>query len=256
MKLDDYSIGLRILDIEHGFRETRPDPVIQTEMEHSLVLGKALNLALHIRDLNVIEDVRGLKFAAAELGVATTELQVILDELEAIEWVRLKKSGRDIKRVEVLVPALRDGFEVVGARWRDLGPTEVEQASVQALADAVVRPYRESAMISDLGMGRDLAKTVIEIGDAGTYLRRHRLDDGTQIVYSPLFGDSHFGKEIPRYVYLLLGENIVSERSESLEQLIGKDFSIDTLKLTKDVAAFVAKATGTDTALYSELMAQ
>jgi hypothetical protein len=189
--MDDYSIGLRVLDIEHGFRETRPDAQIQGELANSLLLGKAANIALHLRGFNVISDLRGLRYVAAELGVGSTELTSVLYELEAMERVRLIRTGTQIKRVEVVVPALRDGFEVIGARWRDLQPTEIEQGSVAALADAVVRPYDEARLTTDLGMPRELAGTVLEIGEAGTYLRRHRLDTGEKVVYSPLYGDSN-----------------------------------------------------------------
>lgn len=100
-------------------------------------------------------------------------------------------SAAKIKRVEVLVPALRDGFDVVGQRWRDLGPTELEEASVLALADAVIHPYTESDLQTRLGLPTELANTVVEIGEVGTFLRRYRLDDGNRILYSPLYGDSN-----------------------------------------------------------------
>jgi hypothetical protein len=196
VKLDDYSVGLRVLDIEHGFRETRPDPVIQSELANSLLLGKALNLALHLRGFNVIEDIRGLRYAAAELGVGSTELTTILGELQEIEWVRIVGPANNPKRVEVLVPALRDGFEIIGARWRDLNPTEIEQGSVMAVSEAVVRPYTEEQLIRTLGNSKELAGTVLDIGEAGTFLRLHRLDGGERIVYSPQYGDNNPEKAI------------------------------------------------------------
>ena len=44
MTLEPQSVGLRILDIEHGFRLTNPEPVIEGELGNTLLLGKALNL--------------------------------------------------------------------------------------------------------------------------------------------------------------------------------------------------------------------
>lgn len=196
MTIDNYTVGLRVLDIEHGFRETRPDGLVQTELGTSLLMGKALNLALHIRGFNVIKDYKGLSYAAAELGVNSTELPAVLAELQEIEWVRLVGSGRSIKRVEVLVPELRDGFEVVGQRWRDLSPTELEEASVLALAEAVIRPYSQITLNSELGLSKALSETVLEVGEAGTFLRVYRLDTGERIVYSPLYGDSNPEKAV------------------------------------------------------------
>lgn len=191
MALDDYEIGLRTLDIEHGFREFRPEGLIQVELSNTLLLGKALNLALHMRGLNVVTDTKGLTHAAAELGIGSTELRSVLLELAEIDWVRLKTSGSKITRVEVSVPELRDGFEVVGERWRSLGPTEIEQASVLSLSEAIVRPYSTSRLDGDFGLDKEVARAVVEIGESGTYLKRHRLDDGSQLIFSPLFGDNN-----------------------------------------------------------------
>lgn len=191
MKLDDCDIGLRALDIEHGFRDVRPEGLIQWELSNTLLLGKALNLALHLRGLNVVTDTKGLTHAAAEFGIGSTELRSVLLELAEIDWVRLKTTGSQINRVEVIVPELRDGFEAIGERWRALAPTEVEQASVLGLAEAIVRPYSEDRLRGSFGMDAKIAEAVIEIGEAGTYLRRHRLDNGSQLVYSPLYGDNN-----------------------------------------------------------------
>ena len=236
MSIDNYAIGLRVLDIEHGFRETRPDGYVQTELGTSLLMGKALNLALHIRGFNVIKDYKGLSYAAAELGVNSTELPTVLGELQEIEWVRLVGTGRNIKRVEVLVPALRDGFEVVGQRWRELGPTQVEEASVLALADAIVRPYSESSLRSDLGLSRELANAVLEVGEAGTFLRRYRLDNGERIIYSPLYGDSNPEKALElvkkygdKRVRTLV-ERVRSQQGVPVEQLSGDSFIREAIR--------------------------
>ena len=119
MTTDPHSIGLRVLDIEHGFRLTNPEPVIEGELGNTLLLGKALNLALHLRGLNVLEgdDLKALTYAAAAIGIGAAELNTVLRELRELEWVRLRELGTRVQRVEIVVPALRDGFDVVGNRW-------------------------------------------------------------------------------------------------------------------------------------------
>lgn len=186
MNQENYSTGLRILDIEHGFRQSTASS-IEAELSTTLLLGKATNLALHIRGLNVITDYRGLTFAGTELGISATELPTVLRELDEIGWVRLITTGAKIKRVEVLVPTLRDGFEVVGERWRDSQPSEIEQASVAVLAEAVKRPLGEWELEERLGMDAKIAQTALEWGEMGTYLARHRLDKNEKVVYSPLY---------------------------------------------------------------------
>jgi hypothetical protein len=67
---------------------------------------------------------------------------------------------------------------------------------------------------------------------------------------------SQFGKDIPRYSDLVASEAVVCGRKENLEGVLGRDFSVDTLKLTKDVAVLMSKAADLDPSLFSELMTQ
>jgi len=118
-------------------------------------------------------------------------LETVLRELEEIGWVRLVRSGANLKRVEVLVPSLRDGFDTIGERWKSVGPTEIEQASVLILGETIARPIDLEDLERKHGLSVDAARVVVEIGETGTYLRRHRLDDGSRILYSPLYGDNN-----------------------------------------------------------------
>jgi hypothetical protein len=190
MSLSHYTAGLRVLDIEHGLRAVQPTGIIEAEFADTLLLGKAANLGLHLRGLNVVP-YDGLRYVAGEVGVRATELQTVLRELEEIGWVRLVGSGTDIKRVEVLVPSLRDGFDTIGARWRDLGPSEIEQASVAILAETIARPIDLVELEQRHGLTGDVSRVVVEVGETGTYLKRYRLDDGGRILYSPLYGDNN-----------------------------------------------------------------
>lgn len=125
--LDAAATGIRVLDIEHGLRQIQPTGLIENELANILLLGKAANLGLHLRDLNVVK-IKPLKYMAAELGIRGTELDTVLREMEELGWARVPGTG-DNRRVEVTVPLLKPGFEDIGERWRDLGPTEIEQQS-------------------------------------------------------------------------------------------------------------------------------
>lgn len=73
---------------------------------------------------------------------------------------------------------------------------------------------------------------------------------------SRLIRYSRFAKNVPRYADLVYSENVICERLEPIESLLGRQFEVDTLKLTKDVAAFICKTTGLDRSIFDELMAQ
>jgi hypothetical protein len=189
MTFDPVGTGIRVLDIEHGLRQIQPTGLTESELGNTLLLGKAANLGLHLRDLNVVR-IEPLQYMAAELGIRRTELDTVLRELEELGWARVAGAGAS-RRVEVLVPALRPGFEDIGERWKVLGPTEIEQASVSALSDAVLRPFPKRDLKTRLGLDDGIAAIVIEVGDTGTYLRTYRLNDGQELLYSPLYGDTN-----------------------------------------------------------------
>lgn len=67
---------------------------------------------------------------------------------------------------------------------------------------------------------------------------------------------SHYSKNIPRYIEAILFSNILSQKTDSLATLFGADYSVDTLKLSKDVALFVCKATGLKRDMFSALLDQ
>ncbi|HCG01062.1 MAG TPA: hypothetical protein DEV93_11025 [Chloroflexi bacterium] len=67
---------------------------------------------------------------------------------------------------------------------------------------------------------------------------------------------SHHAKSIPRYVQQVLFSNILCAKADSLATLLGGQYSVDSLKLAKDVAHFVCKATGLKPEVFSELLSQ
>ena len=67
---------------------------------------------------------------------------------------------------------------------------------------------------------------------------------------------SSFGKDIPRYTDLITQENVIGGSHASIESLLGSAFSVDSLKLAKDVAAFISRHAHVDIKLFSELMSQ
>lgn len=73
---------------------------------------------------------------------------------------------------------------------------------------------------------------------------------------SRLIRYSQFAKNVPRYSDLVYAENVICQRTESIEAILTRKFDLDTLKLTKDVAEFICKATGLDKDLYEDLMTQ
>lgn len=67
---------------------------------------------------------------------------------------------------------------------------------------------------------------------------------------------SQHARDIPRYSDLILMENVLQPGLRPLAEVLGEQFSIDTLKLTKDIADFLVNTTGADGSLFEELYGQ
>lgn len=186
--MDKVTQGLRAQDFHEGLRETKTFGPKEAYFEKTLRIGKAAVLAMHLRGLLYVDDYTVLKFAAAQLGIGGSELPVILGELEEIDFVRIKRSGDEIKRVDIRVPEFRTGYEELGARWEDLKPCEVERAGVATLQNLMHLPRSEADLIRSLGMGQTEFSILRDVMKDGQLLRVQTIA-GQKIAYTPLVVD-------------------------------------------------------------------
>lgn len=61
---------------------------------------------------------------------------------------------------------------------------------------------------------------------------------------------SHYSKDIPRYLEIVLSEYVLNRSSKKLEQIFGNGYSLDTLKLAKDIAIFLCDSAGVDAKIF------
>lgn len=67
---------------------------------------------------------------------------------------------------------------------------------------------------------------------------------------------SQFAKDVPRYVDLVFRQNVLCANDIQLEDLLGQRYEVDTLKLAKDVAEFLCKASGLNKGHFEALLSQ
>src|SRR5437870_3181301 len=131
--MDAAAIGLRCQDFHDSLRNTVATPAKEVSFEQTLLIGKAASLAMHLRGLPLVANMTQLKYAASQLGIGSLELDAVLRELEVIDFVLVSKSSTGERQVVVRVPVFSSGYSILGERWKDSRPSEVEQAAVGAL---------------------------------------------------------------------------------------------------------------------------
>lgn len=185
-KLEKSTIGIRSQEYHEGLKDISAFGPREVHLENTILIGKVASLATHLKGLDYVEDIKALTYLAAELGISGTELRVVLTELEEVGFARVVKTGSQIKRVELRVPELRNGYEELGERWLQLAPGEVEQAAIHLLDNVASFPKSEVEVKSDLGVDENAFNTLITLGKEGALVERHKSIDGETLLYSPL----------------------------------------------------------------------
>lgn len=211
--LKDYKIGIRCQDIQHGLRDVQASgPLI--DLQNTLLIGKCATLAMHLKGLNYIDNIRALKYMAGELGVTSFEFEPVLKELQEIEFIRILKSAHDIRKIEISIPELRTGYEDLGKRWRDIKPTEIEEKTV-ALVDSISTIPIEVNKVKPVFRLDDKQFAIISnIGKQGTFLEIYKIPDGSDIVYSPILVD-----ENPEKLYSFTKKHSGAKVSKLISQI-------------------------------------
>lgn len=181
--------ALRAQDFHEALKETIAFGPTEVDFQKTLLIGKAASLAMHFKGLQYIDNYQSLQYAAAELGIRALELREILRQLEIVEFVRIVESNSSIKRIDIRVPEFRDGYEELTKQWRNLKPTEIEQAGVFILNDLLKLPKKDSDL-SKLGLEFSQLSILKDVMKSGQ-LMRSEVVSGEKIFYSPLAVDAN-----------------------------------------------------------------
>ncbi|HVU02305.1 MAG TPA: hypothetical protein VHE30_11160 [Polyangiaceae bacterium] len=185
-KIDKHMLGVRAQDFHEGLKEVASYGPKEVHLKNTLLIGKAATLAAHLRGLNAVEDHEALAYLAADLGISGLELDRVLRELETVDFATIKKNGDTIKRIELRIPELREGYEELGNRWEELHPSEVERAAVEMLHDVAAVPRPKEDLQRSSGLDTKNFELVLSIGSTGALMETYEDDDGEPLIYSPL----------------------------------------------------------------------
>lgn len=185
-KIDAHMVGVRAQDFHEGLKEVASYGPKEVHLKNTLLIGKAATLAAHLRGLNVVEDQEALTYLAADLGISGLELDRVLRELETVDFASVKRDGETIRRVELRVPELRQGYEELGRRWEDLHPGEIERAAIEMLHHVAAVPRSKEDVQKAWGLDAKHFDLVLGIGSTGALMETYEVDDEEPIIYSPL----------------------------------------------------------------------
>ncbi|GCE16772.1 hypothetical protein [Dictyobacter kobayashii] len=185
-KLTASSIGLRAQEFHEGLKDIHAFGPREAHLQTTILIGKAASLATHLKGLIYVDNMQALRYLAAELGISSIELQPVLRVLEDVDFASVVTAGSQIKRIELRVPELRNGYNDLGERWLQLEPGEIEQSAIALLENVAAFPQGELAIREDLGLDDRVFNTIFTIGAEGALLDKYETPTGDTILYSPL----------------------------------------------------------------------
>ncbi|WP_454677224.1 hypothetical protein [Achromobacter marplatensis] len=143
-------------------------------------IGMAVQLALHIRGLPLI-DYEVMKLVATTLiGIPRLAVDRIVLLLAEIDFVRIKKDGRRITGVLPTVPYFEDLYEGLGEYWEnEAKANEFETLTLDIVDNLAGAPHNVDSLAQKLGADRKDFNQSVEIGTKGSFLisRRSRSKD-------------------------------------------------------------------------------
>jgi len=189
--LDSLEVGIRAHDMHHGLIR-KSGGLFNVHMTKTKIVGAAAQLCTVIKDTEVIENYQQLEASAGEIGIDELLLERCLSELEAVEFVRLKRVDGEIRRVDVTVPLLGDTYRALGARWSELRPTEIETATISLLDALSILPRKTREIQKSFGLGSKELEIIRNIGTNAGFLGEYTSrSDGEAVMYSPLHWEEH-----------------------------------------------------------------
>ena len=180
------------------------------ELEQIVLVGMAVRLALHIRGLPAIPFETMKLVALHFLQIPSVAIRKVIELLEEIEFVRLKRSGKTISTILPDVPYYEDLYLTLGNYTNDVTFSELEQLSIELVQRLSSSPHKLDTIRNDLGAESKLFDRVLELGMEGSYIRRLRAR-GKDIIFTP----THFSENSE-----MLADIVASGNAMQLQKLL------------------------------------
>jgi hypothetical protein len=189
--MNNEHIAKRAQDVQSGLRDVQ-DKLVTATIPVTRQIGMAALLAVHIRGLDVIENIVGFHGFCESLGIPSDTVPLVLSALEATGWLRVAPNAFNPRRIEESIPYFQEVYEALGDQWNHRSPSEVELATMALLERLSAGPEPEGTATSSLGISPQELETVVDIGELGGYLRRYTSPlEKISILYAPQFVDEN-----------------------------------------------------------------
>lgn len=157
------------------------------EFDQLLVVGMAVNLAIHLRGVPAVSYDLLRQIGLHLLHIPPTTMPRVVELLGEAEFVLIDKQGSSIRSVVPTVPFFEDLFDTMGEVAEDRTLSEHERMAIELVSRLRAAPLVTQTLYNQVGSGeRKLFDSALDLGDKVGYLMKRRAR-GREIVLSPLY---------------------------------------------------------------------
>lgn len=189
--MEKYLKAVRAQDIQSGLSLINSG-LANLHMKKTKLIGATAQVCSLVEPFQVVDNYDNLIVAAGELGIDDNLLEKSLRELQEVEFIRLVKNGEIIKKIEVTIPSLQNRYEVLGQRYEDLNPSEIENKTIELLDDLAEIPIKTVDIASRYSIGSNEFSIIKDLGISAGFLDEYSSPtDSEQILFSPIYWDEN-----------------------------------------------------------------
>jgi len=211
-------------------------------------IGMAVQLALHIRGLPLIEYEILKLVASTMLGIPRLVVDRVVDLLAEIEFVKVMKDGKRIKAVLPMVPFFDDVYERLGEYLQSTASLdEFETLTLEIVDRLAEAPHNSDALAGKIGTDRKSFDASVEIGTKGSFLFSRRSRSKTILLNPTYFSENAevFADHVAKCGAISVQKTLKLIRSaqgwplsliEKRGEILGTKISVDDIQLLKRLA--------------------
>ena len=208
-------IGIRALDMQTGLYNYS-DSVLDLKMNETLLIGKAASLVSHLRGIQVINDYEALIVLASKLGITAVELYPVLEVLQELELVWFSGKTRKPEKIEVMISAFENTYDLLGEKWLDDKPSEFERKIVEVVNELSSKSISINKLKQQYDIDNNEYLIMNTIGNAGGFLDEYE-SFGERVMFSPIYMEDN-----PKKVLDVLNQFSDEDVSKALNILSAK----------------------------------
>lgn len=189
--MEKYLKAVRAQDIQSGLSLINSG-LSNLYMKKTKLIGATAKVCSLVEPFQVVDNYDNLIVAAGEVGIDDNLLEKALRELQEMEFIRVIKSGEQIKKIEVSLPSLQGRYEILGERYEQLNPSDIENKTIEILDDLAEIPVKTIDLLSRYDIDDNEFTIIKDLGMSAGFLDDYKSEnDAEDVLFSPIYWDEN-----------------------------------------------------------------